>query len=71
MTGSKNYLTRPEFTECAELRDALGNSEQLLMFANTGYNIDAPDVMPAGSVSSVRIPFTGRYATPMQTYVVR
>ena len=71
MTGSKNYQTRPEFTQESELREALGYSEHLLVFANTGYCIDAPEVMPAGSVASARIPFTTRYAKPMQTCTVR
>lgn len=49
MTGSKNTVVRKGFSEDSEWRDALGNTVPLLAFATTGYCIDAPERIPAGS----------------------
>ena len=51
MTGSQNYLTRQEFTEESAWRGALGQETALLLFADTGYCLDAPDYIPSGARS--------------------
>lgn len=50
MTGSKNTVVRKDFSEDSEWRDTLGNKEPLLAFATTGYCLDAPERIPAGSM---------------------
>ena len=48
-TGEKNTVVRRPFTQEAEWRGALSGKEPLLVFATTGYCIDAPEHLPAGS----------------------
>lgn len=64
MTGNTRYLTRQGFTQENEWRDTLGGNEPLLMFADHGYCLDAPERIPSGAHSSSpvnehisRIPF--------------
>lgn len=52
MTGSKNYLVRQGFTECDEYRRVMGNTAQLLAYANTGYCLDAPNIIPSGAAGN-------------------
>lgn len=63
MTGSTNYLVRPGFTQEAIWRDALGNSAPLLIAADTGECLDAPEYVPAGSMVSSRIAGYKAFAT--------
>lgn len=51
-TGQSNYLVRSGFTQSDEWRNALGQSAPLLACADTGYCLDAPENMPAGSMRS-------------------
>jgi hypothetical protein len=52
MTGQYSYLVRADFTECAVWREAMGNEARLLMFADRGYCIDAPEFVPGGGMRS-------------------
>lgn len=49
MTGCKNTVVRGGFSEDNEWREALGNGALLLAYATTGYCLDAPERIPAGS----------------------
>lgn len=49
MTGCKNTVVRGGFSEDSEWREALGNGAMLLAYATTGYCLDAPERIPAGS----------------------
>lgn len=45
-------LVRPGYTEQDTWRDVLGDAEPLHCFSTLGHCIDAPTVMPAGSVAA-------------------
>lgn len=45
-------LVRPGFSEQDIWRDALGNNEPLRPFASFEMHLDAPDIIPAGSMRS-------------------
>lgn len=63
MTGSKNTVVRGGFSEDSEWRQALGNGAMLLAYATTGYCIDAPERIPAGSSLNGYKPGTATHST--------
>jgi len=60
---TKRITLKKEFSQESTWRDALGESEPLLIFSDWTDCLDAPDWIPAGATKQVQA-FYGRSAHP-------